>query len=128
MTEPQFVKVSASTGLAWLGRSFGLYGKSPSIWIVMLLLFIGINFGLTMLPFLELLPTVLAPAFTVGFYFGCIQLQQSNELHIDRLFDGFKKHGRELIRLGLMYFACNIVIYFITTIFLQQSVSEEQLA
>ena len=94
----------------------------------MLLLFVGINLGLTMVPFMELLPTVLAPAFTVGFYLGCIQLQKGGELQIDHLFDGFKKQGRLLIRLGLLYFACNIVIYLLTTLFLQQTITEEQLA
>jgi hypothetical protein len=128
MTEPQYIKVSAGTALTWIGRSFGLYGKNPSIWIVMLLLFMAINFGLTMVPFLELLPTVLAPAFMVGFYLGCLQLQKGGALQIDHLFDGFKKQGRALIRLGLLYFACNIVIYFLTTLFLQSTISEEHMA
>ncbi len=92
----------------------------------MFLLFVGINFGLTMVPFLELLPTVLAPAFTVGFYIGCQELKKGGMLQIDHLFDGFKKQGRMLIRLGLFFFLWNIVIYFLAMIFLQASMTEEQ--
>ena len=126
MTEPTPNKVTASEGIRWIGMSFSLFGRSASIWIVMLLLFLGINFGLTMVPFLELLPTVLAPAFTVGFYMGCLELQKGGMLQIDHLFNGFKKQGRMLIRLGLFFFLWNIVIYLLTMMFLQSTMTEEQ--
>ena len=112
-------------GIRWIGQSFSLFGKNPSIWIVMLLVFVGINFGLTMIPYLELLPTILAPAFTVGFYMGCIELQRGGDLQIDHLFNGFKKQGRSLVRLGLLFFVWNIVIYLLTMMFVQQMMTQE---
>ena len=126
MNEPLPNKVTATEGIRWIGMSFSLFGRSPSIWIVMFLLFAGINLGLTMLPFLELLPTVLAPAFLAGFYIGCVELQKGGMLQIDHLFHGFKKQGRMLIRLGLFFFLWNIVIYLIVLLFLQSILSQEQ--
>lgn len=127
MTEPTPNKLPTSQGLAWIGQSFSIFGKGAGIWIVMLLLFVGINFGITMVPFLEFLPTVLAPAFTVGFYMGCKAVQKHEMLQIDHLFQGFKQKGRMLIRLGLFFFLWNIVIYLITTMFVQMTMSEEQM-
>ena len=126
MNEPIPNKVPISEGIRWIGMSFSIFGRSPSIWIVMLLLFIGINFGLTMLPFLELLPTVLAPAFTAGFYLGCLELNKGGMLQIDHLFHGFKKQGRMLIRLGLFFFLWNIVIYLVAMLVLQSAMTEQQ--
>ena len=126
MIEPTPNKLSTSQGLAWIGQSFSIFGKGAGIWVVMLLLFIGINFGITMVPFLEFLPTVLAPAFTVGFYVGCKAVLKGDMLQIDHLFHGFKLKGRMLIRLGLFFFIWNIAIYMITMLFLQMTMTEEQ--
>ncbi|MEL0034887.1 MAG: BPSS1780 family membrane protein [Gammaproteobacteria bacterium] len=126
MNLPTPNKLAITQGLSWISRSFSLFGKGAGIWIVMLLLFVGINLGLTMVPFLELLPTVLAPGFTVGFYIGCRAIQKGEMLQIDYLFHGFKQKGRLLIRLGLFFFLWNIVIYLITSLFLQMNLTDEQ--
>ena len=126
MTEPTPNKLSTGHGLTWIAQSFSIFGKGASIWIVMLLIFIAINFVITMVPFLQFLLTVLAPVFTVGFYIGCRAVLKSEMLQIDHLFYGFKLQGRMLIRLGLFFMLWNIAIYLIIMLFLQMTMTEEQ--
>ena len=93
----------------------------------MLLLFIGVNLLLGMLPFLELLPTILAPVFAVGFFIGCQELLENRMLQLDHLFGGFKKHFQMLFRLGLIYFLCNLLIFTLASLYVSQSVPEATL-
>lgn len=120
-------KVTSSQGFAWLGRSFSLFGKSAAIWIVMFILFVGINLLLGMIPFLELLPTILAPTFAVGFFVGCKELQANRMLQIDHLFAGFKNNFQMLFRLGLIYFGCNLIIFTLASLYVSQTVPEAAL-
>jgi len=124
MTDPIINKLSASEGLNWIGRSFSLYGKSASIWIVMLVLYFGINLIFAMIPMMDLLPTLVAPLFTVGFYIGCKALEDGKMLQIDHLFEGFKKNAGLLFRLGIFYFGFNLIIFSITSVYLANSVPE----
>lgn len=121
-------KVQATQGLVWLGRSFALFGKNPGIWIVMFILFAGINLVLGMLPFLELLPTILAPTFAVGFFIGCKELLANRMLQLDHLFGGFKQNFQMLFRLGLIYFGCNLLIFTLASLYVSQVVPETELS
>ncbi len=119
---------TAMAGLHWIGMSFSLFGKKPSIWIVMLLIYFGISYLLTSIPILVLLPTLLAPAFNAGFMYGAKQVDSVNTLEIDHLFAGFKQRLRSLFRLGMLYFMANLIIIAVVSVFIESLADEASIA
>ena len=124
-TDQTIAQTSAITGLKWIAQSFSLFGKSPSIWIVMLLIYIAISVLLTRIPFLVLLPTFLAPIFNAGFIYGARALDKQQRLEIDHLFAGFKLQLRGLFRLGILYFIINLLIVIFISMFFESIADQE---
>ena len=116
---PEISQSSALAGLKWVGQSFSIFSKSPSIWIVMLMIYFGLSFLLTQIPILVLLPTLLAPVFNAGFVYGAKAVDNGQMLEIDHLFAGFKQRLRGLFRLGLYYFLANLIIIILVSIILE---------
>ena len=119
---------SAITGLRWIGMSFSIFGKSPSIWIVMIIIYFGISYLLASIPILVLLPTLLAPAFNAGFMYGAKEVDNGNMLEIDHLFAGFKQRLRSLFRLGMLYFMANLIIIAVVSVLLESLADEASIA
>jgi len=132
MTEPtnntnstlEISQVSGTVGMRWVSQSFGLFSKNPSIWVVMLIIYFGLVFLLTMIPVLVLLPTLLAPVFNAGFVYGARSVAQGQMLEIDHLFAGFKQRLRGLFRLGMLYFIINLLIIAVVSIVLESLADE----
>ncbi len=121
------MKTSAMSGLKWVGQSFSLFGKSPAIWIVMLIIYIAISLLFTRIPFLVLLPTFLAPLFNAGFIYGARAVDKQQMLEIDHLFAGFKLQLRGLFRLGILYFLINLLIVVLISMFFESIADEEMI-
>jgi len=121
-SNPIISKTSAMAGLKWVTHSFGIFGKNPSIWVVMLVIYFGISFLLTTVPILVLLPTLLAPIFNAGFVYAARAVDNQQMLQIDHLFAGFKLQLRGLFRLGMFYFLINLIIIAVVSIYLESTV------
>ncbi|MCP3674092.1 MAG: hypothetical protein GY829_06430 [Gammaproteobacteria bacterium] len=119
---------TAMAGLHWIGMSFSLFGKNPSIWIVMLVIYFGISFLLTSIPILVLLPILLTPAFNAGFMYGAKQVDSGNMLEIDHLFAGFKQRLRSLFRLGMLYFMANLIIIVVASVLIESLADKDSIA
>ncbi len=124
---PQIKSCTAADGVKWISHSFSLFSKNPSIWIVMLIIYIGISFLLTKIPLLVFLSTLLGPVFSAGFVSAARGVDQNQALEIDHLFNGFKQQFKTLFRLGIIYFAINIVIIAIVTVLLDSFVESDAL-
>jgi len=120
------IQTSAISGVKWVGQSFSLFGKSPAIWIIMLLIYIAISLLFTRIPFLVLLPTFLAPIFNAGFIYGARAVDQQKMLEIDHLFYGFRLQLRGLFRLGILYFLINLLIVVLISMFFE-SIADQQM-
>ena len=128
MDVPKINQLPMTAGLAWIGESFNLFSKNPSIWIVMLVIYIGIGFILTNIPFMVLLPTLLTPVFNAGFIYAAKAVDNGAMLEIDHLFAGFKLCLRNLFRLGMLYFFVNLLIIAAVSISIGLIIDESTLS
>lgn len=128
MAVPKINKLPITSALRWLSESFNLFSKNPSIWIVMLIIYIGIGFILTNVPFLVLLPTLLTPVFNAGFIYAAKAVDNGAMLEIDHLFAGFKLCLRNLFRLGMIYFLVNLIIIALVSISIGLIIDESTLS
>ncbi len=124
-SEPTITSLPAMAGLKLLGDSFSIFGKNPSIWVVMLVVYIVIILLITSIPFFVLLPILLAPIFNAGFIYGARVIDEHKMLEIDHLFAGFKLQLRGLFRLGMIYFLLNLIIIAMLGFF-QESTADQQ--
>lgn len=106
-------KVASGHGWMWLRQGFGLFRKSPLMWIVLLMVYILIIIGASIIPLIgQLLVTLFAPAFVVGFMLAAQAADRDEELELSQLFGGFKTHLSNLVTVGGIYLIGNIVIIF----------------
>ncbi len=91
-------------GLEWVKDSFGLFMKSPLIWIVLIVLWFVLNIVGQFIPIIgPLAMSLLYAVFMAGFMLGCAALERGEDLEIGHLFAGFKKNTGPLIGLGAIY-------------------------
>ena len=104
-------QVSAGNGWAWIVEGFGLFKKSPVIWIALFIVYLLIAMVLSIVPMVgPIVLNLLAPVFVAGFMLGCRALDAEQELEINHLFAGFKLHTAQLVTVGGIYLVGIIVI------------------
>ena len=94
-------KVSAINGWLWIKQGYGLFRKSPLLWVS--LTAIGI-IGILILASIPVvgdpLATLLFPVLLAGYMLGCQALLQGEELELAHLFAGFQRSAQQLVTLG----------------------------
>ena len=104
-------QVAAGQGWQWIVEGFGLFKKSPIIWVVLFIILLLIAIALHFIPILgPLVLYLLSPVFFGGLMVGCKAQQNGEELEIAHLFAGFKKNTNSLIALGGVYLVGQIII------------------
>lgn len=99
--EPQ--RLPGRRGWEWIKRGYGLFMKSPLIWIVLLSLCVVAAVAVSSFPVLgEPLVSLLMPVVLAGLMAGCRSLEQGEELELAHLFSGFRRHTTQLVALGGM--------------------------
>ena len=126
--EPVIRKSQAFEGTKWISQSFSIFAKSPSIWVVIFMLYVAINLLLTSTSYLVLLPTLLAPIFNAGFVYGARSADNEEMIQIDHLFYGFKLQFRNLFRLGVLFFIMNVMILVLLSIYIESAIDEDTMA
>lgn len=103
--------VGAGRGWAWIADGFGLFKKSPGLWIAVVILLFVILLVLAFIPLLGAVATfLLMPVFIGGLTLGCRALQRGGELELAHLFAGFDKaHAGNLIVLGALGLGASII-------------------
>lgn len=104
-------QVATGQGWQWIVEGFGLFKKSPVIWVVLVIILFLIAIVLHFIPILgPLVLYILSPVFFGGLMMGCKAQQNGEELEIMHLFAGFKKNTNALIALGGIYLVGQIII------------------
>lgn len=98
--QPQ--KRKAGAGWQWIKDAFNLFMQSPLIWIVLLVIWMVIVMGLSLIPFLSIILYIISPIFTGGIMLGCDALNRNDSLSIGHLFAGFKHNTSQLAGLGVI--------------------------
>lgn len=94
--------VDANRGAGWLRDGWDLFTRAPVVWLVVLVVFLIVSFGLSALSFLGMLTTVLVPLFVAGLLNGCRTLARGERLELQHILDGFQRNTPNLLMLGLI--------------------------
>ena len=94
----------AIAGWGWIKEAFGLFKKSPWIWIAMVVIWFVINLIGQFIPIIgPLAMSLLYAVFLAGFMYGCAALERGENLEVGHLFAGFKRNTGSLVGIGALY-------------------------
>ncbi len=108
----------AMSGWGWVKQAFGLFKKSPLIWVLLVIIWFVLNIVGQLIPIIgPIVMSLLYAVFLAGFMYGCAALERGENLEIGHLFAGFKQNTGPLIGLGGLYLlvmiAVGIVIFLL---------------
>jgi hypothetical protein len=103
--------VAAGRGWQWLLEGYGLFRKSPALWLALTIAIAVIWAVSFLIPVLgPLLFNLLSPALFAGFMIGCRALESGKPLEIAHLFAGFRSHAAQLVTVGGVYLVGTVVV------------------
>ena len=103
--------VAAKRGWQWLVEGFGLFGKSPAMWIALTLALALLWAVSLIIPVLgPLLFNLLSPVLFAGLMIGCRALENGEPLEIAHLFAGFKQQAAPLVTVGGVYLVGTVIV------------------
>lgn len=106
LAEPR--AVPAGQGLEWIREAWELFKVRPLVWILMVIVAGAIFTGLSLIPLLGLLASVMLPLLVGGWMIGCERVRSEGELKFEDLFAGFNRHLQPLAITGLIYLAATV--------------------
>jgi hypothetical protein len=117
--EVQVRKVAPARGWAWIAGGFLLFLRSPLQWMFLLLILFAAKKTLAAFPVMALgalfsiLAVLLMPVFMAGLMDGCRALAEGRRLEIGHLVQGFRRNAGNLVTIGGISLAGNLVILMI---------------
>lgn len=114
-------RVEAGRGWGWIVEGWRLFAKAPGIWLVIMLIYFGINIVLSFIPFFGTLASaLLGPVLAGGLLYGAAELAQGRSLEIGHLFQGFRDQERlgPLAVLGLLGLAGGVAVAVVMFFFM----------
>lgn len=97
--------VAAGRGSAWIGEGWTLFRAAPVMWILAMLIFVGIQMALGLLPVAgNLLAMLAGPIFMAGGLAFAHGIANGEEADLGRLFVGFRERSGALVMVAVVYF------------------------
>jgi hypothetical protein len=107
--------VAPARGWYWISGAFGLFRRNPLIWLVLNLILAGIGWLLGKLPAAGyLMFYLLAPIFFAGIMAACREVDSGGDVEIGHLFRGFRQNTTQLVILGAILLAGELLIAAVT--------------
>ncbi len=107
----ELTRVPAGHGWQWIKQGYGLFMKSPVLWVVLVVIGIVAALGIDRIPVVGApLATLLFPVILAGFMLGCRTLEEGEELELAHLFAGFRSHTSHLVTLGGINLVCQLLV------------------
>ena len=104
-------RVPFSRGWRWIVEAFGLFRRSPMIWIILSLLLLLIALGLNVIPVVgEYIMYLLTPLFIAGMMTACRDVEAGKTIEVGYLFRGFRENTTQLVTVGGIYLVGQVVI------------------
>lgn len=94
-------KCSAAAGPNWFLAGWAYFKASPVAWILSFILYMALLIGLSLIPLLSMLSSLLVPVFVGGWMLGCKAIDDGEQMRTMDLFSGFEKHAGPLLLIGL---------------------------
>ncbi len=105
--------VATLNGASWIVDGFKNFATSPFTWLLAVFLYLLMLGTLSMLPFVSIISTIIAPIFMAGLMICAKQNKYNQQFSINNLFDGFRLNGGKLAGLGAIYFGMIILIFMV---------------
>ena len=103
--------VAAKRGWQWLVEGFGLFGKSPAMWIALTVALALLWVASLIIPVLgPLLFNLMSPVLFAGLMIGCRALENGEPLEVAHLFAGFKQQAAPLVTVGGVYLVGTVIV------------------
>ncbi len=110
--------VEAGRGAGWFGDGWRGFARQPGMWILMLLVFFGIQIALGLFPVIGgLASALIAPALAGGMYLGAARLREGERLEMAHLFAGLTDAERRGPMLTLGAISIGFTILLIVVMF-----------
>jgi len=107
--------VAPARGWTWISAAFELFRRNPLNWLVLNLVLVGIGWALGLLPAAGyLIFYLLTPIFLAGIMAACRDLEAGGEIELGHLFRGFRQNTTQLVILGAMLLAGELLIATLT--------------
>jgi len=103
--------VAAGRGWQWLVEGFGLFRKSPAMWIALTAMLALLWVASLLIPVLgPLLFNLLSPVLFAGLMIGCRALENGEPLNVTHLLAGFKQQAAPLVTVGGVYLVGTVIV------------------
>lgn len=103
--------VAAGRGWQWLVEGFGLFRKSPAMWIALTVMLVLLWVASLLIPVLgPLLFNLLSPLLFAGLMIGCRALENGEPLNVTHLLAGFKQQAAPLVTVGGVYLVGTVIV------------------
>lgn len=104
--------VAAGRGLEWWSAGWQLFRAAPWTWIALIVLFVAIMAGLSLVPLLgQIASSLLYPVLGAGVLVGTRELDRGGQLTVGHLFACFNDKALPLVIVALLYFGGWFVIW-----------------
>lgn len=103
--------LAAGRGAGWIGEGWALFKAAPLMWIVALLVLVGIQMLLGLVPVLGgIVSLLIGPMLMVGTLAFAHGIAEGEPADLGRLFAGFKDKVGPLVTVSLLYFVLIIAV------------------
>jgi hypothetical protein len=103
--------VAARRGWQWLVEGFGLFRKSPAMWIALTIALALLWVVSLFIPVLgPLLFNLMSPALFAGLMIGCRALENGKPLEFTHLIAGFRQQAAPLVTVGGVYLVGTVIV------------------
>lgn len=96
--------VAAGRGFAWIREGWDIFRRQWGMWLVLVLIFVLIFVGISVIPFVQIAATFVLPVFVAGLMTGCQHVARGGELELAHLFAGFRRNTGQLVLIGIIGF------------------------
>jgi uncharacterized membrane protein len=105
---------SAGAGVEWIGQGWKLFARAPLMWIVSILVLFVIAIVVNFVPFIgQIAFQLVQPVFAAGYMVACRALETGGEFEIEHLFAGFKRNFANLLVIGLIFLAGELILLLV---------------
>ncbi|GHD65087.1 BPSS1780 family membrane protein [Jeongeupia chitinilytica] len=115
---PEARRLPASDGWRWIVEAARLFRASWLQWLLISLVFVVIVMGLSLLPFINVVSTVLTPMLLGGVMWSAQGARQGRTPEVGDVFAGFRQRPRELFRVGLYYLIGVMIVALLLVVLL----------